>query len=209
MANRKQHIITLAAEIVYRQGFKGTSVENVLDIAGVGKGNFYHYFRSKDDLGIAIIGELERWFESPVAEDIFSVTKSPAQRLHEFLAYLEEQRRRDNHGDPLANLLAELGDVEPFVKPLQAALNALIDRLESIVSEYALERGATVNARAVARGIAAQIHGLSGIFKVDRDEAAFHDGLQRIETQLQTLVATPEVPAPAPRMPSVPPSHLA
>ena len=59
MANRRQHIIELAADVVYRQGFKGTSVENVLEIAGVGKGNFYHYFRSKDELGVAIINEIE------------------------------------------------------------------------------------------------------------------------------------------------------
>ena len=69
MGNRRQHIIELAAQVVYRQGFKGTSVENVLEIAGVGKGNFYHYFRSKDELGIAIIGEMEKWLNGAPGED--------------------------------------------------------------------------------------------------------------------------------------------
>jgi TetR/AcrR family transcriptional regulator, transcriptional repressor for nem operon len=195
VANRRQHIIELAAEVVYRQGFKGTSVENVLEIAGVGKGNFYHYFRSKDELGVAIIGEIERWFSSPVADEIFSHAKSPEQRLTDYIAYLQEQRRRDNHGDPLGNLLSELGDVEPFSKALRKALTALLDRLEGVVTEYALERATTVDARAIARALAAQIHGLSAIYKVDRDEAAFDEGLRRTQSALETM-AGPKVSAP-------------
>lgn len=191
MANRRQHIIELAAEVVYRQGFKGTSVENVLEIAGVGKGNFYHYFRSKDELGVAIIGEIERWFASPAADEVFSHSKSPQQRLADYLGHIAAQRHRDNHGDQLGNLLAELGDVEPFAKPLRKALTALVDRLESVVSEYALERAQSVDARSIARALAAQIHGLSAIYKVDRDAAAFDDGLRRIEGMLLTSVAAP------------------
>ncbi len=198
MANRRQHIIELAAEVVYRQGFKGTSVENVLEIAGVGKGNFYHYFRSKDELGVAIIGEIERWYASPASDEVFSHAKSPELRLADYLEHVAEQRRRDNHGDPLGNLLAELGDVEPFSKPLRKALGALIDRLESVVSEYALERNVAVNARTVARAIAAQIHGLSAIYKVDRDEAAFDEGLRRVQDMLPAMAGSKPVSQPTP-----------
>ncbi len=196
MGNRRQHIIDLAAEVVYRQGFKGTSVENVLEIAGVGKGNFYHYFRSKDELGVAIIGEIEKWLNGAPGDEMFSPSKSPQQRLKDYLAYTAAQRHRENHGDPLGNLAAELGDVEPFAKPLRRAVNALVDRLEALVSEYALERAASVESRPIARALAAQIHGLSELFKVDRDEAAFLDGLTRAEDILQHAVAA-KAPAPS------------
>lgn len=198
MANRRQHIIELAAEVVYRQGFKGTSVENVLEIAGVGKGNFYHYFRSKDELGVAIIGEIERWFASPQSDEVFSHAKSPETRLADYLEHVAAQRRRDNHGDPLGNLLAELGDVEPFAKPLRKALSALVDRLESVASEYALERNTSVNTRAIARALAGQIHGLSAIYKVDRDEAAFDDGLKRVQEMLPAMAGAKPVSQPTP-----------
>jgi TetR/AcrR family transcriptional repressor of nem operon len=197
MANRRQHIVDLAAEVVYRQGFKGTSVENVLEIAGVGKGNFYHYFRSKDELGVAIIGEIEKWFNGTPGDEMFSHSKSPQQRLQDYLAHVAQQRHRENHGDPLGNLAAELGDVEPFAKPLRRAVNALVDRLEALVSEYALERGVPVEPRPVARALAAQIHGLSAIYKVDRDEAAFNDGLTHTEDILQYAVSTKGAVAPS------------
>ena len=188
MANRRQHIIELAADVVYRQGFKGTSVENVLEIAGVGKGNFYHYFRSKDELGVAIINEIEKWFAGPPGDEMFAAGKSPETRLRDYIAHVTAARHRDNRGDPLGNLAAELGDVEPFAKPLRRAVNALLDRFEALVSEYALERAASVDARAVARELAAQIHGLSTLYKVDREDAAFDRGLERCEDILRDAV---------------------
>ena len=191
MGNRRQHIIELAAEVVYRQGFKGTSVENVLEIAGVGKGNFYHYFRSKDELGVAIIGEMEKWVNGPAGDEIFSPAKSPLQRLKDYLAYLSSRRHQENHGDPLANLAAELGDVEPFAKPLRRALDALTDRFEALVSELALERNAQVTARNIARSLIAHIHGICTIYKVDRDDQAFDAGLTRTENILNAEVKTP------------------
>ena len=199
MANRRQHIIELAADVVYRQGFKGTSVENVLEIAGVGKGNFYHYFRSKDELGVAIINEIEKWFAGPPGDEMFAAGKSPETRLRDYIAHVTAARHRDNRGDPLGNLAAELGDVEPFAKPLRRAVNALLDRFEALVSEYALERAASVDARAVARELAAQIHGLSTLYKVDREDAAFDRGLERCEDILRDAVppkaqAAPQTP---------------
>lgn len=198
MGNRRQHIIELAAQVVYRQGFKGTSVENVLEIAGVGKGNFYHYFRSKDELGIAIIGEMEKWLSGQPGDDMFANTKSPTQRLNDYVTYIIEERSQENHGDPLGNLAAELGDTEPFVKPLRKALDALIDRFEALVSEFALERGAQADARTVARTLVGHIHGLSTMYKVDRDQQAFENGLQRTQTILQDQVKAPQ-PAPSQR----------
>ena len=121
---------------------------------------------------------------------MFAATKSPETRLTDYLAHVAQARHRDNRGDPLGNLAAELGDVEPFAKPLRRAVNALLDRFEALVAEYALERGATVSARAIARQLAAQIHGLSSLYKVDRDESAFGDGLDRSQQILKDSVVT-------------------
>jgi AcrR family transcriptional regulator len=144
----------------------------------------------------AIIGEIERWFAGPAAEEIFSHSKSPEQRLADYIAFLSEQRHRDNHGDPLGNLLAELGDVEPFSKALRKAEAALLDRLESVVTEYALERGSRVDARAVARMLAAEIHGLSALYKVDREDAPFDEGLRRVQSIMETMAAPQPVAQP-------------
>jgi hypothetical protein len=137
-------------------------------------------------------------FNGPPGDEMFSPTKSPQQRLQDYLMYVSQQRRRDNRGDPLGNLAAELGDVEPFAKPLRRAVNALLDRFEALVTEYALERGDNVPARPIARELVAQIHGLSALYKVDRDEEAFSEGLERCEQILQDAIG---VKAPAAQSP--------
>jgi len=50
-------ILKAAADLYHRQGVNATSVDEVLDACGAGKSQFYHYFKSKDDLLIQIARE--------------------------------------------------------------------------------------------------------------------------------------------------------
>lgn len=46
----RDRIVTAAAELIRVRGVHGTSVDDVLDASGTGKGQFYHYFASKSGL---------------------------------------------------------------------------------------------------------------------------------------------------------------
>jgi TetR/AcrR family transcriptional repressor of nem operon len=52
----RQRIVQRAAELFAERGIAGTSVDEVLAAAGAGKGQFYHYFRGRDDLAAAAVG---------------------------------------------------------------------------------------------------------------------------------------------------------
>ncbi len=45
-----RHLVAVATRLFAERGFEGTSVQAVVDAAGVTKGAMYHYFASKDDL---------------------------------------------------------------------------------------------------------------------------------------------------------------
>ena len=45
-----------AAELFAERGVAGTSLDEVLAAAGAGKGQFYHYFRGRDELVEAAVG---------------------------------------------------------------------------------------------------------------------------------------------------------
>lgn len=45
-----------AAELFAERGIAGTSVDEVLAAAGAGKGQFYHYFRGREELAAAAVG---------------------------------------------------------------------------------------------------------------------------------------------------------
>jgi TetR/AcrR family transcriptional repressor of nem operon len=49
-ANVRQKIIETGIDLFHKQGITATSVDEILEASGAGKGQFYHYFKSKDGL---------------------------------------------------------------------------------------------------------------------------------------------------------------
>ncbi len=47
-------LVQIGTEIVSERDFTCTGIDSVLKRAGVPKGSFYHYFKSKDDRGAAL-----------------------------------------------------------------------------------------------------------------------------------------------------------
>ena len=84
---RKQ-ILAAAADLFHKQGVAATSPDQIIEVSGTGKGQFYHYFKNKEglvhevlqaylesirngggplDYDITSWDDLERWFISQVA----------------------------------------------------------------------------------------------------------------------------------------------
>lgn len=55
----REHILTVGEKLCMSRGFTGMGLSELLKTAGVPKGSFYHYFRSKEAFGVAM---LERHF---------------------------------------------------------------------------------------------------------------------------------------------------
>src|SRR2546422_2272716 len=68
----REAILKAASRLIHVHGYNHTSLDDVLRESGVGKGNFYYYFKSKEDLGYAILDQvigsfLERTRSSPAS----------------------------------------------------------------------------------------------------------------------------------------------
>lgn len=51
----RERLIQTAAALVHQQGWTATGINQILSDAGIPKGSFYYYFRSKEALGSAIL----------------------------------------------------------------------------------------------------------------------------------------------------------
>lgn len=75
-----QRLVTVAIRLFAAQGYEATSVQQIVEAAGVTKGALYHHFTSKDDLLYEIyhrvLGEQTRRLE-----EIANGPGDPAQRL--------------------------------------------------------------------------------------------------------------------------------
>jgi TetR/AcrR family transcriptional regulator, transcriptional repressor for nem operon len=113
-AATRDQILVAAAELMHLQGYQATSLDDVLRESGVGKGNFYYYFKSKEDLGYAIIDRVMHGFLERTLEPAFADSAGdPIAQTHVFLdRVLEAQRRRNCVGGcVMGNLACELSDV--------------------------------------------------------------------------------------------------
>src|SRR5688500_17328027 len=115
MSDRRTQILDAAARLMDEHGFRRTSVEDVITAAGLaGKAHFYHYFRSKQELGYAV---LERQFER-FAERGLAILRepmiAPLDRLHLFVDSLVALQVAEGgrQGSPFGRLAGELGDAD-------------------------------------------------------------------------------------------------
>jgi TetR/AcrR family transcriptional repressor of nem operon len=129
----REVIIAVATRLMHVHGYHATSLDDVLGESGVGKGNFYHYFKSKEDLGYAILDRIVKSFLERTLEPCFSdPAVRPLSQIRCFLGrVLETQRERNCVGGcPLGNLASELSDVhEGFRTRLAVVFSAWRERL--------------------------------------------------------------------------------
>jgi AcrR family transcriptional regulator len=131
----RERIVEQAAELFAERGIAATSVDEVLASAGAGKGQFYHYFRGRDELAAAAV-------EFRCAQVVAGLTQALAtvsslagleQALAGFAAGFEESGMP---GCPIGTLATEVAGRNEEAR-LQAA--AGFDAWERLLAD-ALER---------------------------------------------------------------------
>lgn len=85
----RQRLIACAAELFWKNGYAATGVSEILSHAGLPKGSFYFYFKSKDALALAAIS----YYQEKLLDKLnaFSVNQSWEAFLNDVFAYLEGQ----------------------------------------------------------------------------------------------------------------------
>jgi len=170
-------ILHAASRLIHVHGYNRTSLDDVLRESGAGKGNFYYHFKSKEDLGYAILDQIIGSFLERTLEPCFSDPDGPAlEQIRCFLDRLLEMQRARNcvGGCPLGNLAAELSDVhEGFRARLTSVFAAWRERLTSVL-RAAQQRGTVDVAcrpESVADFLVASLEGAILLTKLTKDIA--------------------------------------
>ncbi len=104
----RQQIIEAADGLFYRQGFEHTSFAHIAAAVGISRGNFYHHFKSKDEILAAVIAlRVER--TRAMLEEWERGGATPRQRIGRFVRMLLDNREPImQYGCPVGTLCAEL-----------------------------------------------------------------------------------------------------
>ena len=96
----RDKLIDTSVALFAAKGFNNTGIAEILTQVGVPKGSFYHYFKSKEDLGLAVIEHYGLLLREGLATSLQTTQGTPLVRLHryfdEVLAYFAENFGRCN-----------------------------------------------------------------------------------------------------------------
>jgi TetR/AcrR family transcriptional repressor of nem operon len=171
----KELLIEAASRLICLHGYNHTSLDDILRESKVGKGNFYHYFKSKEALGYAIIDRIVQKFSDEVLGPIFSAEGlAPLERVERLLDHAVDSQRQSGciGGCPMGNLAMELSDVhEGFRQRLAGVFHLWRERIRESLLE-AQEEGsldASVNPESLAHFLVASFEGAILLTKVTKE----------------------------------------
>jgi TetR/AcrR family transcriptional repressor of nem operon len=129
MVTARDKMIAAAQGLMLAQGYQPTSVDEIIAKAGVSKGSFYHYFKSKEELGSAVA---EHYLDQAVAalgQGQYQEIENPLERAFAFVDHLESASTRLwNHGCMLGSFAIDLSASHPEIA---TCLDQLMSRLEA------------------------------------------------------------------------------
>src|SRR2546427_11675038 len=86
----KRKLLDAGVSLMRHRGFNATTVDDVCAAAGVTKGGFFHYFKSKDDLATAAIIRFHELRARESAEAPFRRLADPLERVFGRLDFAKE-----------------------------------------------------------------------------------------------------------------------
>ncbi|MCL5778063.1 TetR/AcrR family transcriptional regulator [Limibaculum sp. FT325] len=163
----RDHIVDAADRLFYRQGYERTSFADIAGAVKISRGNFYHHFKSKDDILDAVIEQrldstrkmLENWEREG---------DGPEARIRSFIHILiANQSKIMLYGCPVGTLSTELAKLDHVS---HAEANKLFTLFRSWLSRQFALLGRKADADALAMHLLARSQGVATLASAFRDE---------------------------------------
>ena len=180
----KQKIIEAAARLVYQRGFHATSLDMVAQAARVNRGSLYYFFRSKKNLGLAVIDHYESLLHHNYLSPSFDIQargREKIRRLAESYAHMPIQ---DSPccGCPIGNLSLELSALDEGMRVrLKEVWDGVFERIALVLAQSKEEGDlpGELEPLAHARSFFSQIQGAHIIARCSQDEASLRQDCER------------------------------
>ena len=190
----RERLLNETMRLVHRNGFSRTSVNTVLQAAGIKKGTLYYHFPGKDELGLAVLTRARDDFRAFLDSALTAAT--PMEALERFFrAALKKHRKTGFVGGCLwGNTALETSDSSPAYAALVGKMfEEWVRRIERVIR--AGQRTGQIRtdqpAGALARLVVAGVEGGIMMSRLTKQDGPLKSCLQ----SLRVLLAQETVPA--------------
>ncbi|CAM3129294.1 TetR family transcriptional regulator [Pseudomonas floridensis] len=139
----RQHLLDTGHRMMAERGFTSVGLNEILQTAGVPKGSFYHYFKSKELYGQAL---LEDYFVGYLADMERRLTLpglSAYQRLLDYWQGWQDRCVPDGNGDEclVVKLSAEVADLSETMRiTLRDGTERVVSRIAACIEQGQSEK---------------------------------------------------------------------
>jgi AcrR family transcriptional regulator len=160
-ADNRTRLLQAAEKATYRYGFGSTAIADIAEAARIPLGNVYYYFKTKDEIGDAIVELRVSRFRRLLRE--LDKTHSPAERLCGFVEIkIKNREGLARGGCPVGTLCSELqkhgGAAAKKSKVLFAEALAWMETQFEALGKGADSRGLAVHLLSATQGISVLAH---------------------------------------------------
>lgn len=117
-ASTRDRLIEAARDLFHRKGYAGTGLADLLRHAKARSGSLYYFFKSKEDVLLAVLDRYTEMLWPEVMTPAFARTSDPIERIFAVLALYREGLVETGcaQGCPIGNLALEVGDAMPAAR---------------------------------------------------------------------------------------------
>lgn len=186
------NILQKAFELIYVKGYQTTSVDEIIATTQVTKGAFYYHFKTKDEMGLAIINELLiSNFKNTFIESLKN-SDDPLESIYKLMygILMENDFLKVEYGCPASNFTQEMA---PWNIEFTKALNVLASQWENAIVECieAGKKNGTVKADTDAKEIAVFVvsgyWGVRNLGKLENSKSVYLIYLKGLKTYFKSF----------------------
>lgn len=177
-------IIKTASELFYRNGYNLTGINEVIAVAGIAKATLYSHFKSKEDLCVAYLGEMNQELISNL--QVFTAEKpAGVARLRAVLEFLIPFFESDGfNGCWCIRTVAEIPkENDKIKKKIKEEKNAFLRFIETLVEDN-LPDWSAADRKRLARRIYLLYEGAIAESHLQDDSWPIHHNLELLDELL-------------------------
>lgn len=189
--NAKEKIVQSALRLMLEKGYTGTTVDEICENAGVSKGSFYHFFKAKEDIGLAALEGFIKRGEKLMRLDDFMKIEDPVQRAFAYLDHAETvSKELWGDGCLLGTFALDLARTHPAIRSRVTSLfDGTIEKLAQLFQPIAALHKDGPKAVQLGEQYIAMLEGSIVLAKAHDDWKRIPQGIRAFRGYLQLLAA--------------------
>jgi TetR/AcrR family transcriptional repressor of nem operon len=192
VTDTNEKLLDAALRLMLSKGYPATTVDEICAEAGVSKGSFYHFFKTKEDLGLAAIERFYQRGQDVMQNGPFTEVEDPVERAFGFVDHVESKSTfLWMDGCLLGSFALELADTNPVMREeVSRMFEEIASRMASMlrpIADRAGEGGPT--ATALAEMFLSTLEGSIVLARAHHDPDRIPKTVRRFRRFLEQLIA--------------------